>query len=87
MTSFTDFAQNHDKLLSDVLEMQVEEEPLVPIEVDQILLMSLEQIKNEAEQLPPTQRALFDDIKKFAKDRETETGTCEPLDSLMSTLV
>ena len=36
-----------EKLLSDVLEMQAEEEPLVLIEVDPILLMSDEQIKKE----------------------------------------
>ena len=53
-----------ERLLSDVLEMQAEEEPLVPIEVDPVLLMSDKQIKKEVEQMPPTQRALFDDLRK-----------------------
>ena len=41
-----------EKLLSDVLEMQVEEEPLVPIEVDPVLLMLDEQIKKEDNNCP-----------------------------------
>ena len=76
-----------ERLLSDILEMQAKEEPLVPIEVDPIVLMTDQQIKVEINQLPATQKALFTDLKKFAEDTEVETGACEPMDTLMKTLV
>ena len=37
--------------------------------------------------MPPAQKALFDDLKKFAEDQEEETGTCTPLDTLITTHV
>ena len=71
------------QLMSDVLDMQEEENPLEPIEIDLVLLMTDKQIKAEVDKLPPFQKALFEDIKKFAEDREAEEGICEPVDTLM----
>ena len=76
------------QLITDVMELQVEEEEesLILVEVDPVLLMSDQQIKAEVEKLLP-QRALFKDVKKFARDMDAETGVCEPVDTLMQTLV
>ena len=74
-----------EQLLTDILEIEGEGEPLTPIEIDPVLLMTDTQIK-KVDQLPPVQKALFDDLKKFAEDQE-ETGTCTPLDTLITTLV
>ena len=49
-------------------EMQEEENPLKPIEIDPVLLMTDKQIKAEVDKLPPFQKALFEDVKKFAED-------------------
>ena len=76
-----------EQLMSDVLEMQEEENPLEPIEIDPVLLMTDKQIKAEVDKLPPFQKALFEDVKKFAEDREAEEGICEPVDTLMQTLI
>ena len=76
-----------EQLVTDVLEIEGEGEPLTPIEIDPVLLMTDTQIKKEVDQLPPAQKALFDDLKKFAEDQEEETGTCMPLDTLITTLV
>ena len=76
-----------EQLVADVLDIEGEEESLIPIEVDPVLLMTDTQIKKEVEQLPPAQRALFDDLKKFAEDQEKESGECVPLDTIISTLV
>ena len=76
-----------EQLISDVLEMQEEENPLEPIGIDPVLLMSDKQIKAEVDKLPPFQKALFEDVKKFAEDREAEEGICEPVDALMQTLI
>ena len=69
--------------MSDVLEKQEEENPLEPIEIDPVLLMTDKQIKVEVDKLPPIQKTLFEDVKKFAEDREVEEGICEPVDTLM----
>ena len=55
--------------------------------MDLVLLMTDTQIKKEVDQLPPAQRALFDDLKKFAEDQEKESGACTPLDTVILTLV
>ena len=73
--------------MSDVLEMQEEENPLELIEIDPVLLMTDKQIKAGVDKLPPFQKALFEDVKKFAEDREAEEGICEPVDTLMQTLI
>ena len=75
-----------EQLVTDILEIEGEEEPLTPIEMDPVLLMTDTQIKKEVDQLPPAQKALFDDLKKFAEDQEG-TGTCMPLDMLITTFV
>ena len=69
-----------EQLVADVLEMQVEEEAIIPVEIDPVLLMLDKQIKAEVDKLTPLQKAQFKDIKKFAEDREAETGDCEPVD-------
>ena len=56
------------QLMSDVLEMQEEENPLELIEIDPVLLMTDKQIKAEVDKLPPFQKVLFEDVKKFAED-------------------
>ena len=76
-----------EQLVADVLEMEGGEESLIPIEMDPVLLMTDAQIKKEVEQLPPTQRALFDDLKKFVEDQEKVFGECTPLDTVVSTLI
>ena len=48
-----------------------EENPLEPIEIDPVLLMTDKQIKVEVDKLPPFQKALFEDVKKFAEDRRS----------------
>ena len=55
--------------------------------MDPVLLMTDAQIKKVVEQLPPAQRALFEDVKKFAEDQEKESGECTPLDTVVSTLI
>ena len=75
-----------DQLVADILEIE-EEEALVPVKIDPVLLMTDAQIKKEVEQLPPAQRALFEDVRKFAEDQEKESGECTPLDRVVSTLV
>ena len=75
-----------EQLVADILEIE-EEEALVPVEIDPILLMTDVQIKKEVEQLPPAQKALFEDVKKFVEDQEKESGECMPLDRVVSTLV
>ena len=76
-----------EQLMTDIVEMEGEEESLTPVEMDPVLLMTDAQIKKEVDQLPPMQRALFKDIKKFAEDQEKETGMCTPLDTVILTLV
>ena len=67
--------------------MQREENPLEPIKIDPVLLMSDKQIKVEVDKLPPYQKALFEDVKKFAEDQEAEEDICEPVDTLMQSLI
>ena len=55
--------------------------------MDPVLLMIDTQIKKGVEQLPPVQRALFDNLKKFTEDQEKESGECMPLDTIISPLV
>ena len=43
-----------EQLMSGILEIQAEEEPLVPVEVDPVLLMTDKQIKVEVKKLPPS---------------------------------
>ena len=76
-----------EQLIADVVDIEGEEEALIPIEMDPVLLMTDAQIKIEVKQLPPAQRALFDDLKKFAEDQEKESGECMLLDTVVSTLV
>ena len=38
-----------EQLVSAILEMQVEEEPLIPVEMDPVLLMSDKKIKEKVE--------------------------------------
>ena len=45
--------------------------------------MSGKQIKAEVDKLTRLQKAQFEDVEKFAEDREAETGECEPVDFLM----
>ena len=52
-----------EQLMADILEIE-EEEALIPVEVDPVLLMTDAQIKKEVEQLPPAQKALFEDVEK-----------------------
>ena len=73
--------------MADILEIE-EEEALIPVEMDPVLLMTDAQIKKkEVEQLPPAQKALFEDVKKFAEDQEKESGECMPLDKIVSSLI
>ena len=77
-----------EQLMADILEIEEEEEEAsIPVEMDPVLLMTDAQIKKEVEQLPPAQRALFDDLKKIAEDQEKELGECTPLDAVISTLI
>ena len=88
LTSLHDFLKiMAEQLVADVLEIEGEEESLTPIEMGPMLLMMDAQIKKEVDQLPPTQRALFEDLKNFAEDQEKESGACTPLDTVISTLV
>ena len=73
--------------MADIVEMEGEEESLTPVEMDPVLLMTDAQIKKEVDQLPPMQKALFEDLKKFAEDQEKETGMCTPLDTVISMLI
>ena len=75
-----------EQLVADILEIEGEKESLTPIEMDLVLLMTDTQIKKEVDQLPHAQRALFDDLKKFAEDQEKESGVCTPLDTVILTL-
>ena len=74
-----------EQLVVDVLEMQAEEEALIPVEIDPVLLILDKQIKAEVDKMTPLQKAQvqFEDVKKCAEDREAETGKCEPVNFLM----
>ena len=68
LESFSDLLEIMAKqLMADILEIEGDEEALIPVEMDPVLLMTDAQIKREVEQLPPAQRALFNDLKNLQK--------------------
>ena len=54
-----------EQLMSDVLEMQEEDNPLKTIEIDPVLLMTDKQIKAEVDKLPPYQKVLFEEHQEI----------------------
>ena len=67
-----------EQLLADIVEMEGEEESLTPVEMDPVLLMTDAQIKKEVDQLPPTQRALFEDLKKMMRTKKKKLVCVHP---------
>ena len=75
------------QLVSDVAEIEAEEEDLIQVEIDPVLLLSNKQIKAEVEKLTPAAKAKFDDFASFAEDWHDDTGKYEPIDHVMKHLV
>ena len=48
-----------EQLVTDVLEIEGEGEPLTPIEIDPVLLMTDTQIKKEVDQLPSGAKSII----------------------------